>query len=189
MKLRNLPSIDLGHVREPPTIAFMIPNSPLKDDGGLSGQQYVVSVDPGIGLLGNERFTLHPPFLPHLNEFYGRNGIVHWNKARAEPGSFGIVVGGSAHDLTIQAIETRKLFEEIFKSVGISAAPSPAGLVCNRLVRQMGSVDACRVFRIGGVRDLIERYQPDRSFTTSAAKQAIRAVGSDHPLSDYGACT
>lgn len=178
-----LASVD--DAKEPPTIAFMIPNSPLKDDGGLSDQQYVVSVDPGIGLLGNERFTLHPPFLPHLNEFYGRNGVVRWNKARAEPGSLGIVVGGSAHDLTIRAIETRKLFEEIFKSVGISAAPSPAGLVCNRLVRQMGGVDGCRVFRIGGVRDLIERYPPDRSFTTSAAKQAIRAVGSDHPLSDY----
>ncbi len=171
--------------KEPPTIAFMIPDSPLKDDGGLSDQQYVVSVDPGIGLFDNERFTLHPPFLPHLNEFYGRNGVVHWNKARAEPGSLGIVVGGAAHDLTIRAIETRKLFEEIFKSIGISASPSPAGLVCNRLVRQMGGVDACRVFRIGGVRDLIERYPPDRSFTTSAAKQAIRAVGSDHPLSDY----
>ncbi|AJR23110.1 hypothetical protein [Sphingobium sp. YBL2] len=178
-----LASVD--DAKEPPTIAFMIPNSPLKDNGGLSDQQYVVSVDPGIGLLGNERFTLHPPFLPHLNEFYGRNGVVHWNKARAEPGALGIVVGGSAHDLTIRAIETRELFEKIFKSVGISATPSPAGLVCDRLVRQMGGVDGCRVFRIGGVRDLIESYPPERSFTTSAAKQAIRAEGSNHPLSNY----
>lgn len=178
-----LASID--DAKEPPTMAFMIPNSPLKDDGSLSDQQYVVSVDPGIGLLDNERFTLHPPFLPQLNEFYGRHGVVSWNKARAEPGSLGIVVGGSAHDLTTRAIDTRKLFVEIFRSVGISAAPSPAGLVCDRLLRQMGGVDGCRVFRIGGVRDLIERYPPDRSFTTSAAKQAIRAAGSDHPLSDY----
>lgn len=177
-----LASVDHG---EPPKISFALPNSPLKDDGGLSEQQFVVSVDPGIGLFGNERYTLHLPFLPQLNEFYGRNAIAHWNRARAEPGALGIVVGGSTHDLSIRAIETRKLFEQIFAAVGIAASPSPAGLVCNRLIRQMGGVDGCRVFRIGGVRDLIESYPPDESFTTSAAKQTIRAEGTDHPLSDY----
>lgn len=170
---------------EPPSISFAIPNSPLKDDGGLSSQQFVVSVEPGIGLFGNERFTLHLPFLPALNEFYGRNAIVHWNKARAEPGSLGVIVGGSTHDLRLRAIETRQLFENIFAAVGIAASPSSAGLLCNRLIRQMGGVDGCRVFRIGGVRDLIEGYSPDQSFTTSAAKQAIRAQGTDHPLSNY----
>lgn len=170
---------------ESPSISFAIPNSPLKDDGGLSSQQFVVSVEPGIGLFGNERFTLHLPFLPALNEFYGRNAIVDWNKARAEPGSLGVIVGGSTHDLRIRAIETRQLFENIFAAVGIAASPSSAGLVCNRLIRQMGGVDGCRVFRIGGVRDLIEGYSPDQSFTTSAAKQAIRAKGTDYPLGNY----
>lgn len=170
---------------EPPSVSFAIPNSPVKDDGGLSGQKYVVSVDPGIGLFGNERFTLHLPFLPQLNEFYGRNATVHWNTARAEPDSLGVIVDGSTHDLRIHSIETRQMLEQIFATVGIAASPSPAGLLCHRLVQQMGGVDGCRVFRIGGVRDLIENYPPDKSFTTSAAKQTIRAQSTNHPLSDY----
>jgi len=41
------------------------------------------------------------------------------------------------------------------------------------------------VFRIGGVRALIERYSPDQSFTRSEAKRIIRAEGTAYPLSGY----
>ena len=175
----------LDHDVEPPAMSFSIPNSPLRDDGGLTNQQFVVSIDPGIGLFENERFTLHLPFLPKLNEFYGREATFHWNKTRSEPGSLGVVVPAATHDLRIRGIETRQLFEKIFASVGIEASPSPAGRVCTRLIRQMGGIDRCRAFLIGGVRDLIEKYPPEKSFTTSAAKQTIRAQGTDHPLSSY----
>lgn len=167
------------------SISFAIPNSPLRNGSDLDEQQYVVSVDPGIGLLGNEHFTLHLPFLPNLNKFYGHNAIFHRNKARAEPGSLGVIVCGSTHDISIRAIETRQLFEQIFATVSIAASPSPAGLVCNRLIRQMGGIDGCRVFRIGGVRHLIKQYPPEKSFTSSAAKRTILAEGTDHPLSEY----
>lgn len=178
-----LASID--NSAEPPSISFAVPNSPLKEVSDFSTQQYVISIEPGIGLFANDRFTLHLPFIPELNEFYGRNAIVHWNKARAEPASLGIISGGAANHLTMRAIDTSQLFEAIFACVGISATPSAAGLVCNRLIRQMGGIDKCRVFRIGGVRDLIEKYSPDASFTTSTAKQTILANDTDHPLSDY----
>ncbi len=175
----------LDNSAEPPSISFSLPDSPMKDVGGFSTQQYVVSVDPGIGLFGNDNFTLHFPFLPELNEFYGRNAFIHWNKARAEPDALGVVVGGTTLHLSMRAIDNGQLFAAIFSAFGIRATPSAAGLVCSRLIRQMGGIDKCRVFRIGGVRDLIEQFSPDQSFTTSAAKQIIRAQNTDHPLSDY----
>lgn len=166
-------------------MSFAIPNSPVNDLGGLSGQHYVVSVEPGIGLYRNDHSTLHLPFLPALNEFYGRKAIIHWNKARAEPEALGIIVSGATNHLSVRAIDTSTLFQAIFETIGITASPSEPGLICRRLIKQMGAIDDCRVFRIGGVRDLIEGYLPDQSFTTSAAKQRIRAIDTDHPLDNY----
>jgi len=170
---------------EPPSIAFSIPNSPLKNTPSWHDQDYVVSIDPGIGLFRDERFTLHFPFIPALNEFYGRNAHHDWKGARAEPESLGIITSAGTAHLSVRAIEASRLITEIFKTIGIAAAPSSAGLICNRLIHQMGGLDSCRAFKIGGVRDLIEGYSPDQSFTTSAAKQAIRAADTDHPLDNY----
>ena len=177
-----LASVD--NIAEPPSISFEIPNSPMKYFGGYLSQRYVISVEPGIDLFKNSRFTLHLPFIPEMNEFYGCETIA-WNKARAEPGSLGIIADGSTNHLSVRAIDVSQLFKAIFAVFGIAATPSAAGLVCNRLILQMGGIDGCRVFQIGGVRDLIERYSPDQSFTTSAAKQIIRAHDTEHPLSDY----
>ncbi len=178
-----LASID--NSAERPSISFTIPNSPVKEVGQFSAQHYVAVIEPGAGLFRNERFTLNFPFIPELNEFYARNSIFHWNNARVEPGGLGVIVDGSANHLSMRAIDTGKLLEAIFSAFGIVAMPSAAGLVCNRLIRQMGGIDDCRVFRIGGVRDLIAKYSPDQSFTTSAAKQIIRAQNTGYPLSAY----
>lgn len=168
-----------------PRIAFPLEGSPFKDSTSLGGQHHVISVDPGIGLFRNDRFTLHLPFVPALNEFYGRNVTFQWNKVRAEPGSLGIIASGGERHITMRSVGADKLVEAMFASVGIAASASPAGLVGSRLVTQMGCLDDCRVFRIGGVRDLIEGHSPDQSFTMSAAKRIIRAEDTDHPLNDY----
>jgi len=178
-----LASIDTS--REAPAITFSLVDSPIKADNLLNGQAYVVSVDPGIGLFGNEQYTLHFPFLPALNEFYGRNAFYRWNKVRAEPGSTGIITSAGDRHHTLSAVSVSQLIAAIFGTVGIEAKPSAAGLVCDRLIRQMGGLDKCRVFRIGGVRELIERYRPDQSFTRSEAKLTIRGEGTEHPLSAY----
>ena len=176
-----LASIDGG--REPPSTSFAIPNSRL-NGGGYGSQRYVVTIEPGVTSFEDDRHTLHLPFLPALNRFYGR-AAGQPNRTRSEPGALGIIVDGSDRHIKVRAVDTGRLFEAVFALAGITATPSAAGLVCSRLIHQMGGLDECRAFRIGGVRDLIEDYPPDRSFTGSAAKQAIRAQDTDHPLSGY----
>jgi hypothetical protein len=168
-----------------PKLTFALAERPETENGSLSDQKYVVSVEPGIGLYKDDLNTLHLPFTPALNEFYGRNAYYRYDAARAEPGSLGIIVSGSTDHLTIYAVDATRLITALFKSAGIAVNPSPAGLVCSRLIRQMGGLDDCRVFRIGGVRDLIENHDPDQSFTRSTAKLTILAAGTDHPLADY----
>lgn len=56
-----------------PKLTFTLAERPKTESGSLSDQKYVVSVDPGIGLYNDDLNTLHFPFMPELNDFFGRN--------------------------------------------------------------------------------------------------------------------
>lgn len=167
------------------TIAFGLSDKPFWTESTYPSPHYVLSVDPGIGLFQSDRETLHTPFIPELNEFYGRNCHHTWNQARAEPESLGIITEVSADNLSLRALNVPQLVKEIFESAGIEATPSRPGLVASTLIRQMGGLDSCRAFKVAGVRELIERHRPDQSFSRATAKQTIRAHGTDHDIASY----
>lgn len=167
------------------TVSFTLTDKPFAQNRDAHRQHYVLSVDPGVGLFRNEQATLHAPFIPELNEFYGRNAHVMWNAARSEPGSLGIVTSASDDHETLRALNVNELITEIFGVAGIEAAPSKPGLIASTLIRQMGGLDGCRPFRIAGVRTLIEKYKPHQSFDRGTAMQIIRGERNDRPLSDY----
>lgn len=158
-----------------PRVSFQLPPKPFSEERWTHGQHLVISADLGIGLFGNERSTLTTPYIPDLNEFYGRNCYFDWDKARVEPDGLGIISHASNSDLSLDALDVSVLIEQIFRVAGISAMPSKPGLIASRLIQQMGGLQKCRPFKIGGVRDLIENFGPDRSFTRSGATQTIRA--------------
>jgi hypothetical protein len=60
----------------------------------------------------------------------------------------------------------------------MKAEPSQPGLVASRLIRQLGGLQGCRVFKIAGVRELIEEYGPVSTFTKSGA---IQIIGRNNP--------
>jgi hypothetical protein len=157
-----------------PKVAFQLPPKPCAHDRWGGDQKLVISIDPGIGLFGNERATLSTPYIPELNEYYGRNYYFQWNKTRAEPDSIGIISSVSNVHLSVNALDVSQLIEKIFGVAGIVAAPSKPGLIASRLIQQMGGIQRCRPFKIEGVRHLIEEFGPDQSFTHSGAIQTIR---------------
>jgi len=159
-----------------PMISFQLPPKPFDGGSRLYDQHFVVSIDPGIGLSGTERATLHTPYVPELNQYYGRQLYFEWDKARVEPDCVGIISNASRSDLSLTALDVVELVQQIFSAVGIAAHPSKPGLIANQLIHQMGGLQKCRVFKIAGVRDLIEKYSPDQSFTRSGATQIIRGT-------------
>lgn len=167
------------------TASFTLSGKPFVGDQGAHEQHYVLSVDPGIGLFRNERSTLQTPFIPELNEFYGRNAHFIWSEARAEPESLGIISSVSTDNQSLRALDVSQLIVQIFETVGIEASPSRPGLVATTLIRQMGGLDGCRPFKIAGVRSLIENHRPDQSFDRGCAMQTILGKDTAHPLSDY----
>lgn len=152
---------------------FELPPKPFFDEVALHTQNVVVSVHP----LGNTmNVVLKPPYLPQLNEYYGREAYFVYNAVRSEREGIGIVTNITTPSLTIHALDVRSLVKKIFEAFGISAKPSAAGLAGLRLIEQMGGLQGCRVFKIPGVRELIRTHTPDQSFTRSCAITTIRQV-------------
>ena len=179
----SLGALSMSHGKS--TASFALTDKPFNEDWQCRNQHFVLSIDPGIGLFQNERETLHPPFIPELNEHYGREYYFKWSDARAEPGSLGIINSVMADDLTLHGLEVAELISKIFGTVGIEATLSKPGLVARSLIRQMGGLSGCRSFKIAGVRSLIEGHKPNQSFSRGEAMQTIRGQGADRPLSEY----
>lgn len=156
-----------------PQVSFQLPPKPYNEDTKLYDQHLVVSIDPGIGLFGNERATLQTPYVPELNEYYGRQYYFEWDKARVEPEGMGIISNASRSDLSLHALDVVELVKRAFSVAGIDAQPSKPGLIASRLIQQMGGLQGCRVFKIGGVRMLLETFGPDTSFSHQCALRAI----------------
>lgn len=164
--------------REPtPSLSFALPRKPIDGPGDLSQQCLAVSVRGSDPYGQAADATFFPPYIPELNDFYGRRLLSHPARVRAEPGSFqqsvAILVEDFQTDLTFRALPTAELVERLFERFGMQAKPSRAGLVTNRLIRQMGGLQGCRVFKIEGVRSLIRKYAPDQSFNRTDAVTTI----------------
>jgi hypothetical protein len=156
-----------------PSISFQLPKKPFFDDVELYHQSVVVSLSPVGDLFGHEEFTLRPPHIPEINEYYGREAHFLHTTVRSEPEGLGVITHLTSNDLTMRALQVRGLVAAIFRAFGMKAEPSRAGLVARRLINQMGGVQGCRVFKITGVRNLIDKYGPLGSFTRGGAVQAI----------------
>lgn len=158
------------------SVTFQLPDKPFFSDVELHSQMMVVSVSaPNIG-----KAMLTPPFIPRLNDYYGRHAYFIYNKARAERGSLGIIQNVTSDQLTLRALPFTKVLTKIFETFGMKAQPSPAGLVGARLIDQMGGLQGCRVFKIAGVRSLIKKYPPADSFERT---EAVTMIGNNDPVS------
>jgi hypothetical protein len=96
----------------------------------------VVSVSgPNIG-----DAMITPPFVPQLNEYYGRTAYFRGSAARSEPGGLGIIINVTDEQLTLHALPFPELISNILEAYGIKAKPSPAGLVTTRLLASISTV-------------------------------------------------
>jgi hypothetical protein len=159
--------------------SFALPDRPFEDDDPyVLGQHFVVTVDANQYGLPPDDLAFTTPFIPRLNEFYGRNFALEYDKARAEPGSLeqgaiGIISSVGDQRLEIRALRVHQWIQAFFALFEVSIERSEAGLRCSRLIQQLGGLHGCRVFKIRGARELIRAYGPDQSFTRSAGEKRI----------------
>jgi hypothetical protein len=164
-----------------PTVTFDVRERPGFDDPPFNSQQLVLTVKPTLNYSRDDRFLFTVPFIPEMNEYFGRAHHYHWNSARAEKDGLGIVTHLWTEHITLFGMERFSFARELFKTFGIAAELSQPGLICDQLIRQMGGPQGCRVFKIKGVRTLIEKFGPAQHFTRS---DAMRLIGNVDPVTN-----
>jgi hypothetical protein len=61
-----------------------------------------------------EGYTIRPPYIPELNEFFARMTQYFWEMARSKPRAIDIIRDVSANELTLHAIPNLLLIQEIW---------------------------------------------------------------------------
>ncbi|HVA63845.1 MAG TPA: hypothetical protein VNF74_08985 [Terriglobales bacterium] len=148
------------------SLTFALPRKPFLDRPEYHTQKLIVSITPFVAA---ENVLLKPPYFPRLNEYLGREGYGNAREVRSELDGVGVVIPVTKSDLTLHALDVKDYTIAFFGAFGITAKPSPEGLVAARLIKQMGGLQGCRVFKIAGVRNLIGKYSPIQHFTRGAA--------------------
>jgi hypothetical protein len=160
--------------------SFALPSQPFdEDDPDSHHQHFVVTVEASQYDSAPDDLTFSTPFLPSLNEFFGRNFHFDYAGARSARGSIaggavGIFETVGKQQLSVRAFHVQDFIRTLFGSLGVEVTRSdPPGLLCARLIRQLGGVQGCRVLKVRGARELIEEYGPDQSFTRGGAEMLI----------------
>jgi hypothetical protein len=158
-----------------PSLSCELRSKPFYDEPLLHNQSLIVDVRP-YTYSRNEDSVFKYPHIPELNDYYSGCFIVH--EARSGREGIGAITEATTDSLALRALSVRELVSQIFGKFGMKAEASEAGRIASRLIKQMGGVQSCRVFKIAGVRKLVEKYKHLLSFTRS---DAIQTIGQNDP--------
>lgn len=175
----------MGTELNKPKVSFALDDKPFSSDLHFNSQQLVASVSFMGGLHGDEQHVLVPPFIPELNEFYGREQHFEPYKVRSEPDRIGLVMDVADSSTFVYALPVADFFEKVFKLAGFSSNLSEAGLILRQLITQLGGADGARAFKIPGVRRLLKTYAPGTPFTKNSALQLIGAKDPENPSASF----
>ncbi|HAT2068257.1 TPA: hypothetical protein ACT9K3_000658 [Legionella pneumophila] len=156
-------------------LRFQPPDKPFKDETNLkelSKQRLILSIKTIFPTLNNE--TIIPPYIPELNDYYSSHSYLFRNKIRVETNGIGIVLDYNYYNaITLNVFHANEIISAIFESKQIGLSLSQAGRLCNKLINFLGGLEKCKIFKIAGVRELINKYKVAESFTKSDAKKII----------------
>ena len=170
---------------ERPKLSFGLNDRPYADDPWFHTQNLVASISISGGLYGRDDFTVLPPYVPELNEFFARAMYLHYGRLRVESERVALVIHASDTDSFLYALPTAEVFKQVFALAGFTATVSSGGLITRQLISQLGGLQGARVFKIAGARRLLKTYGPTSSFTKRSALQLIGGKDPDNPNATF----
>ena len=136
------------------SIVASLPKKPFIDDRA-SLQNYVLSI--GISTeFEYPDYTLKLPYLPDLNEFYSRQVILDPWALRVEKNAIGIIEHLNRESIKLSPVPISDIMKKIFERAGLNVDISPGGRIANLIIKSMGGIEGCRVFKVKGVRKLFK---------------------------------
>lgn len=163
-------------------VSFTLPEKKFINSNrnrNVDSQQLVISVD-AFSEFEYPGHTLKPPFIRKLNEFYSREIAFDPWRVRSEQDGIGVIINANANSLSLYPIPHQKLIERIFNLAGFKVNISQAGLLAKQIIKGMREYDpleACRVFKITGVRKLINSTKVCESIKWN---HAIKTIGENN---------
>lgn len=167
-----------------PRISFMLNDKPFQSDA-LYGSNHLVASLSIYNTDQDPEHTFNPPFIPELNEFYGRSMALQYDRLRSGTDTIDLIISATRTDLFLNALPVSKLFSQIFRMAGYNATKNRAGLIAQQLITQLGGLQGARVFKIPGVRRLLKTYGPTSPFTKSSAFQLIGEQDQKNPQAKF----
>jgi hypothetical protein len=159
-----------------PEKQFLVHSDRFVDDQSLA-----VSIEEHVNF-GYPDHTLSPPFCIELTEIYGRKiGIDPWT-IRSEKEGIGVFITAGDKRLRLKPIKETDVMEALLSQAGLSIEPSAAGRLANRLLEALGGLEDARVFKIRGVRQLVDALS---SQTAIGRGDASKAIWNDGQFQDH----
>jgi hypothetical protein len=166
-------------------VSFKEPDKPLPKelDTRVRNQHWVLTVR-SYGEHDADDLTLSPPYIPELNLEYSRWLAHGIGDVRVEREGVGFIEHVTNQNCTLNKLRTREIINGLFSVFGFATGQSRAGLIAERLIRQCGGLEGCRVFKIPGVRRLLESDLVKDGATFGYATNAIRDMRDTGPTFD-----
>jgi hypothetical protein len=156
-------------------LSFNLPDTPLfvgvREQ--IERESFVVSIDPMKEGGGYPNHTLKPPFLRDMNGFYGASILQNAFRVKAEENGIRIITEPREYSLSLAPIPHQALVEKLFEHANIKAKISQAGIIASQVLSKLGSVEGARVFKITGIRRVLNSLRKDSSITRSQATKII----------------
>ena len=150
----------------------------FKDTRNISrSQNYVVSIDAHLSDIDFPEHTINVPNIPQLNKYYKKNISDSIDDIRGKGKAIDIITKLDSDFLTLNPIKKYGLIKEIFRYIGVEAKYSQAGIITKNIIENFGGIQSCRVFKIRGVRELLNSLSKEKFATSGYVIKNISLEG------------
>ncbi len=143
--------------------------------------QFSWSVELGMsGAYNNPEFMFSFPNEPAVEVVVRRALLAAPDECRL--GRRGIVLQQDwvRSTMHLMPVRTEEVFHALFRQVGFKVEPSLPGRYAEQIIKKMGSLHLdCRVFKIRGVREILDRLGDGSTLTRGNIYQAVTSVTPD----------
>jgi len=145
---------------------------PNQDDAEVSGQHFGVTID-AYGEFGHPGYTLKPPRIRELNEYYSREIAVDPWALRVNQDGLSRIITASDESIDLYPLPKQQLVEKVFELAGLNAETSQAGLIARKIIEKIGGLEDARVLKIKGVRKILQTHSATDAITRGEATKTI----------------
>ncbi|MFC1560921.1 hypothetical protein ACFL4V_00430 [Candidatus Latescibacterota bacterium] len=164
---------NIDYVNNRYNVAIPLPEKPFKEIERDIGYQSIITSVESIGEYEYPEHTLNPPYIQDFNEFYWRDIASSTRNICVSKEGIDIIIKYFTETIYLHPLSHQRLIEKLFNYVDINPSLSQAGIITKRIIEKLSNLEGCRIFKINGVRKLIDSLKSDESISVNKAKKCI----------------